>query len=327
MVDLFACGGGATYGATCAGFNTVLAVDWHKESLDVHSANHPNCDHIVLELGTESSAATVMLHPNFPKEGEVWHLHMSPPCNNLCKMSQAAHGGDENGRDQMTEKGLRLVKWSLDFLLKTKPTTWSFENVQHPALAALLEEFKANHSSICDYEVFNFHEFGLPANRRRILAGSPHLIHRFKTDKALRRKVTVSRVFANEGLELPSKRISGCDRKYLRPATQKGFAVTSAGLGFVNAKNRLIRKMNAQEVGRIQTFPINYKWSGRKEIDDSVIGNALPPLIMGLLLGMNHDGAKKCGLTIGRGTRRVATTEEDDSDEDIPLNQRKRAKH
>ena len=300
FVDLFACGGGATYGATCAGLNAVLAVDYHKESLAVHAANHPGCAHLQLELGTDSSTETVMSHPSFPKKGEEWHLHMSPPCNNLCAMNQAAHGDSKEGREQMTQEGLRLVKWSLSFLIKAKPTTWSFENVNHPALAAVLNEFKAKHSLICDFDVFKFEDYGLPAKRTRILAGSPQLIDRFRTHKALRRKVTVSRIFAAERWEMPSRRISGSGRKSMRSATKKGFAVTSAGITFVNAKNKIVRKMTPKEVGRIQTFPSTYKWSGVTAVDASVIGNALPPLIMGLLLGMTHNDAKEKGLGIGR---------------------------
>ena len=123
-------------------------------STAVHEANHTGCAHLVLELGTAKSVAKSMNHPAFPQKGTTWHLHMSPPCNKLCGINQATHGGDAEGREQMDDEGMRLVCWSLDFLLKAKPTTWSFENVKNSKLIECLEAFRKAHPKLCDFRVF-----------------------------------------------------------------------------------------------------------------------------------------------------------------------------
>jgi len=180
----------------------------------------------------------------------------------------------------------------------------------------------------------------VPARRRRILAGSPALIKRFQTYKSLRRKVTLTRIFASEGWELPSRYLSGSGRKSNRRVSTKAFAVTSANLTFVDSKNRLVRKMTPQELGRVQTFPSTYDWLADRNVAVKTIGNAIPPLIVGLLLGMTHVDAAQTGLGIGRGKRnddepvtdngQDAAEEEEDvdsagvSEEDVPRSNLKR---
>ena len=321
FVDLFACGGGATMGAKCVKFAKnilkgprsympVLAVDYDTDALAVHAANHPTCAHLCVELGTPHSAELVKKHHAFPKMGEPWHLHMSPPCNKLCQMNKAAHGESTEGREAMDEEGMRLVNWSLGFLLETEPTTWSFENVKNSKLLEELAKLREAHPELIDFGVFKFSEYGLPSERERVLAGTPALIQRFR---ALPRRIcTLEMAFKHEAWDLPSKFVSGSGRTNNREVVAASPTVTNYGLTFTNRRNEKIRTMEPHELGRMQSFPASYDWQlGHKPTFHvpshkamlssrgkaiATIGNAFPPLVAALLLGATYDGAERAGL-------------------------------
>ena len=74
---------------------------------------------------------------------------------------------------------MQLVEWYLHFVRRAKPTTWTFENVRHPAIRDFLTRCKV------DYGYFNFVQYGVPQTRKRCLAGSPCLMREFGTDASL----------------------------------------------------------------------------------------------------------------------------------------------
>lgn len=51
-----------------------------------------------------------------------------------------------------------MVDWTIDLMKSVKPTTWSLENVSHPALYL----FEGAHK-------FKMEEYGVPQSRRRIV--------------------------------------------------------------------------------------------------------------------------------------------------------------
>jgi site-specific DNA-cytosine methylase len=89
------------------------------------------------------------------------HMHASPPCTRLSQVNTA---------NPDTQVGLRLVRWYLDQVVRLKPRSWSMEQVNHPAVRALLEERGIS------YAVVNAIDFGVPQSRVRIVAGSPHIV-------------------------------------------------------------------------------------------------------------------------------------------------------
>ena len=328
FVDLFACGGGATVGATCAGHEPVLAVDWDIDALAIHKANHKDCAHLCIELGTPESAEIVTTHSAFPKSSEVWHLHVSPPCNNLCSINQATHGGSDADRTDMDKEGMRLVDWSIEFVLDANPTTWSFENVTNPVLLARLTEFRNKYPEFVDFGVFKLSEYGLPAERTRILAGTPSLINRFRTLE--HRRCTPQMVFQHHKLPMPSNYIAGSGRENSRPVTTASFTVTGAELAFTDKRTATVRTMTMQELGVMQSFPLQYDWqldrtcqfrmpsytaknilTPRRKAGQT-IGNALPPLIAALLLGATYDEAEAAGLLTPAANRPTQTGDDDE---------------
>ena len=131
VVDLFASIGGFSCGARDAGHQIVLAAECELERVQVHTKNHPDCVHLCTELPDER------LLEMLPAPGTLWHLHASPPCQNLSK----ANGGNVREKDDSTERtgvGLEMVIWFLDLVEHARPTTWTFEEVNHPEVLALL---------------------------------------------------------------------------------------------------------------------------------------------------------------------------------------------
>jgi len=68
FVDLFAGYGGASTGATNAGYDVVLAVDNWEHAVGVHQLNHPQTQHLCMELPPAEPLP-------LPEAGEKWHLH------------------------------------------------------------------------------------------------------------------------------------------------------------------------------------------------------------------------------------------------------------
>ena len=163
FVDLFCGVGGASRGAVDAGYRVVLAVDSDDEVLAVHRRNHPACEHVCEALCSESRLS-------LPR-GANWHLHGSPPCTSVSKANQNRDEADR--RD-----ALETVNWFLNFAMQSGAGSWSMEQVGTPVLIKELNKIKADASTRkkFDFEVVNFKNYGVPQNRKRVIAGSPRLV-------------------------------------------------------------------------------------------------------------------------------------------------------
>lgn len=150
VIDLFCGGGGFTQGAINAGCQVVLAVDCWQPALDIHEANNPDVPTAKIELGGSIIQTAIILRRSL-KPGCHFHLHGSPPCQNI---SNASNGDPE--------EGMVLVRWFLDLVEYMQPDSWSMENVV--PMAKRLPEGTP-------YVKLNSANFGVPQTRNRIFAG------------------------------------------------------------------------------------------------------------------------------------------------------------
>lgn len=178
VVDLFCGLGGFSQGAVDAGHTVVLAVDNWPQALDAHRRNHPDAAHALMTLGPRTEERLVQMIQKHIPDGCAYHIHLSPPCQKLSKMAAVKVG-------MAVEDGLDLVCWALRLVLRLKPTTWSFEEVDIRDLRGALFFAKYMHPEEVDYGVFRMSEYGIPQSRVRIIAGSPEIIHRLRTDTSL----------------------------------------------------------------------------------------------------------------------------------------------
>lgn len=150
VIDLFCGGGGFTQGAINAGSQVVLAVDCWQPALDIHEANNPDVPTAKIELGGSIIETAIVLRRSLTS-GSHFHLHGSPPCQNI---SNASNGDPE--------EGMVLVRWFLDLVEYMQPDSWSMENVV-PMAKRLPKGIP--------YVKLNSADFGVPQTRNRIFAG------------------------------------------------------------------------------------------------------------------------------------------------------------
>jgi len=155
-VDLFCGGGGATHGFTQAGVQVVLAVDSWNEALEVHKLNHPDVETACFELGGSIIETAAFIRSKLT-HGAHFHLHGSPPCQNLSNAGKKDRG-----------EGLRLVEWFLKLVEYMNPDSWSMENV-HP-LRRWLDE------NDVPFVIVNAADYGVPQTRKRVFAGEGWLL-------------------------------------------------------------------------------------------------------------------------------------------------------
>ena len=145
----------------------MLAIDSDPFQLHVHKLNHLEARHVLLELGDDLAEFVrkiqIFVRAAVP-EGEVWHLHASPPCQGFSKAG---------GRTVRNRDGKRcLTAWTASLIEALDPPSWSLENVP-PCLAYL----KANCACLLSMDgvrvfqnAFGW-EHGAPVLRKRLLIG------------------------------------------------------------------------------------------------------------------------------------------------------------
>jgi site-specific DNA-cytosine methylase len=302
VVDLFACIGGFSTGASQSGHNIVLAVDCDETALAVHEANHPRTTHKLMFLGPDTEAELVaLIRSLIPDDGTEWHLHGSPPCTKLSNARSMSRKRDPSILKMGQKEGLDLVEWYLDFVAKMNPTSWSMEQVDCKMVRDALEVRKRSNIRFLDYNVTNFVNYGVPQTRTRMIAGSPFLIHRLRFGNGMFEPVakTIQDAIPNLPPEAcyqrsnehrksdPSSTEEGADGTFLnedaesrcRPLHQPSFTIMSHPMQWWDAAYRCVRNLNLCEVLALQTFPVGYKFPpGVLSVDQHKgVGNAVPP--------------------------------------------------
>ena len=311
FVDLFCGCGGASQGATEAGCRVVLAVDSWGAALRVHKLNH------ALGVTHVCTALPSKLPLPFPARGTRWHLHGSPPCTTVSTAQYAQEPGEE---DIATAVG--LVKWYVEFAIGSGATSWSMEQVGTPPVRKTLDALRKEHRAHFDYEVLDFARIGVPQHRRRVIAGSPHLIAKLRRMDRVTRGVvdvvpdprgthvrghvrwgTIKRAkkgkrlaegsaddqpFGSGRLAKDNKyvyRHYGFDELCVPVGEPSVCVVASKAIRWANpGTGEKPTCMSSRELALIQTFPPDYRLDATATRANVQIGNALPPLVMRRLL-------------------------------------------
>lgn len=280
VVDLFCGGGGFSEGARAAGCDVVLAVDCDAEALQVHASNHPSTTHVCARLPDDALHARLLDHV---REGA--HVHASPPCQKLSQANRRATSDD-------VDASLSLVRWYLDFVVAARPRTWTMEQVGVPAVRDVLRRARDAHPEVVDFLVVDVSDFGVPQNRRRVLAGPPALVERL-------RKRTASAPASVRDLvpDAPATHVQStttntpvrgeADRTH-RPLRPEEHVRAVDGPSYTilarqapwwcDARGTRLRRLTPQECALVQTFPPEYNLSRvRTTAAQRIVGNAVPP--------------------------------------------------
>lgn len=291
FVDLFAGCGGASQGATQAGYEVVLAVDHDEKAVALHARNHAQCTHMCCTLPPSAPLS-------LPGADEEWHIHGSPPCTALSKANQNRNANERT-------RALHLLKWYVEFALATSATTWSLEQVGTPIVLEYLESLRAPkspHRNRVAYAVVNFCNYGVPQERRRVIAGSPEVVARLLRIATWRRCITDlipeprgTHVRSQMRWSNPKAHPEKPGKWVYKEYTEDDSCAPITGLApCVTARHPLrwarphtntkLVNLTSSEQGVLQCFSSQYVFGNHKETAFRCIGNALPPIIMQQML-------------------------------------------
>lgn len=277
-VDLFCGCGGLTLGFLKAGIDIVGAFDNWDDALQVYRQNfkHPA---IKADLGNveESVRLIVPLAPHIIIGG--------PPCQDF---SSAGKRDEDNGRGDLTVSYANIIS-------RVRPNWFVMENVErilktHKIVEAQ-EIFRAAGYGLT-FTVLNASLCGVPQRRKRFvmvgkLGEKDNFLHDLLIGRQAHKEMTVAEYFGDRlpikyyyrhprsyvrrgvfSVDEPSPTIRGVNRPMPKGyQLHKGDPVTSlAG----------VRPLTTRERSEIQTFPLDFIFTGSKTDQEQMIGNAVP---------------------------------------------------
>lgn len=297
VYDLFCGAGGFSEGARQAGCTIVFACDSDPEAIRVHDLNHPNAVHWCCALPANNIP--------FPSDERAFHVHGSPPCQSFSSAGPKDDHGDGPGSD--------LIRWYLGTALSCGATSWSMEQVVSPHVMRILEAERKRNRRRLDFGVFDFYELGVPQHRRRVVAGSPHLVARLKrlresgARSSVRAAINVggwTHVQANM-YHLGCRRRGPSEKQTKRRARNVykkagpldcWLPVSGPGPTIIAGRGsgwwvrhdpcgRVVRvPLRICDNAALQTFPSGYLLSRLKADSMRLVGNAVPPRVARLMM-------------------------------------------
>ncbi len=287
-IDLYSGIGGWTLGFKMAGVSIEASYEWWKDANRTHNMN----------FGTSHKETNIreLKLKDLPKT-KIDFVIGSPPCT---QFSLANRGGKGDIADGMID----IYKF-LEVVAHYNPKYWAMENV--PRVAGILEKEIEKGGLLYkfrdlfgDIKVYNASEFGVPQNRKRMIAGNLpfHLLDSYKDATprktmgdvldALNKKTITDPVYGiklinsevtDHQLESPltdEERRMNHDSKAFHPVYNKmsfpddwnkpSRTVTSVctrvSRESIVIKDHIgnFRRLSVRERGCIQSFPINYQF-------------------------------------------------------------------
>jgi site-specific DNA-cytosine methylase len=206
---------------------------------------------------------------------------------------------------------LDIISWFVGLATSCGATSWSMEQVPTRPVIKLLQSFRRKHPLLLSFEVFDFHELGLPQRRKRVIAGSPGLISRLLRLRGCGGKSSIQDVIPHPlGTHIRNTLFSSGRRKRQAndPDKRNGkFVYKKAGLeqscypitgpsptilagrnsghwiNFVDGKPQKTQ-LRLSDISALQTFPSGYLFHEKNAVARRLIGNAIPPAVSALLL-------------------------------------------
>lgn len=206
-IDLYSGVGGWTLGLRMAGVKVVRSYEWWQEANATHNANF-GTDHAVVDIRK-------LALRDLDQLGQIDIVVGSPPCT---QFSFANRGGSGDIQD-----GLVDIRKFLEIVAYLRPRFWAMENV--PRVAGILRQQLEVGGQLHQYEklvkvieVVDSADFGVPQNRRRMIAGNfpRDLFFRYKQDAPRKTLGDVIRGLAQRpvtdpvyGFRLSRKKLTG----------------------------------------------------------------------------------------------------------------------
>lgn len=306
-IDLYSGIGGWTLGLRMAGIKVIASYEWWEDANTTHNKNFGSI-HKQLDIRK--------LRPSdLPDSKQVEFVVGSPPCTQF-SLSNRAGSGD-------IEDGLIDIKKFLEVVRLMEPTYWAMENV--PRVANILRKelqpkgkLARYRSLFRDIRIYNCADYGVPQDRKRMIAGNlPFELLDAYADKARRTQLKdvihalkqqpikdpIYGILSEEvtdhifeyRLSLEEARINQESKAHHPVYNQMSFpdrqdrpsrTITalctrvSRESIIINDPDSNLRRLTVRERACLQSFPINYQLFGKTYANKiKMVGNAVPPLL------------------------------------------------
>ena len=161
-IDLFAGGGGMSYGFKWAGFNLAFACDIDKDAAKIYMANHPETVYFVKDI--HQIEAKDVLKATGLSQHDISALIAGPPCQGFSMMGLRDPNDPRN----------RLWEEILKFLKILRPSWVVIENVvglltmEEGRPVRLIYKSLSKLGYACKHKVLNALHYGVPQSRKRV---------------------------------------------------------------------------------------------------------------------------------------------------------------
>jgi site-specific DNA-cytosine methylase len=220
-------------------------------------------------------------------------------------------------RQDEREEAVDLIRWYVVYAIESGATSWSMEQVSTPIVVKTLEALKAPGSPYrnkFEYGTFEFSDYGVPQQRKRLLAGSPGVVAKFRRIDKWHRS-TKDAIAEPRGTHVRNNVCLGYRihnpfnpsvkryKRYTiedstRPISMPAYTVVSgnslnwatfedgpSGEEYRNSYDYTsLESFTVKESAKLQCFPDDYVFAEGKQNGMRLVGNAIPPVIMKQLL-------------------------------------------
>lgn len=295
VISLFAGAGGSSLGYSMAGYNELMAVEWDKDIASILSKNFPRLPVFCGDISKLSS--DYIFNTCDIRKGELSVLDGSPPCQGF---SVSGKRKFDDPRNQLFKEFIRLLK-------DLNPMAFVMENVAGLVRGKMKLIFTEILRSLkdCGYKVrcqlMNARYFNVPQNRERtIFVGIRDDIdtepgHPQAEAKPLSVYDAIGNLLSGKPGRHPTRLVMAWQKaKYGQSLREVDPTVDSNQVikldprkpsptqttGRPNWHWKIARRLSIKEAAVLQSFPLEYRWTGSKGKVLKGIGNSVPPLFM-----------------------------------------------
>jgi len=181
VIDLFSGAGGLSLGFDRSEWTIELAIDNDRDAVDTYRLNHPEIPHKKIVCGDIREKIEQGLVQKIGRDPDV--VMGGPPCQSLSQAGYRSRLSDddeynilEDGRTELYEEYVKIVE-------QVQPKTLVMENVEGMVnevedtgikvgdlVVDALESIGSDgHSYVCDYQLIDCVEYGIPQERERVI--------------------------------------------------------------------------------------------------------------------------------------------------------------
>lgn len=180
IVDLFSGAGGLSLGFTRAGWSVELALDNNEVATDTYRLNHPEVPHKNIICGDIRTEIEQGLVEKISRSPDV--VVGGPPCQSLSQAGYRARLADNEDYSILEDERTELYEEYVSVVQELGPKAIVMENVEGMAneigdtgvrvadlvIEALESTGAGRFGYVCDYQLLDCTDYGIPQNRERI---------------------------------------------------------------------------------------------------------------------------------------------------------------